>query len=79
MQAKIDNPHHTSKTARTIARIKKQPRMVLIVETNLTDSSRLINKASLRLAELIAQQIARDVLCTQAKTFTHKPLTKLEL
>lgn len=57
-------------TPRTIARKRKQPRVVVKIEPNLTDNSRLINRASLHLAELIAQQIARDVLRVQSTSST---------
>ncbi|MCX2697427.1 hypothetical protein [Ochrobactrum chromiisoli] len=65
-----DAKNCASNTPRTIARMRKQPRIVLKVEADLSDNARLINRASLQLAELIAQQIARDVLRTQSTSST---------
>lgn len=64
-------------TLRTLERMKKQPRIHLTVERDCATHTHPINRATLHLTELIAQQIARDVFRDKSpedhtKTPSHK-------
>ncbi|MEN5300120.1 hypothetical protein ABE530_17500 [Brucella sp. TWI559] len=61
MQTKINKSRRTNNTQRTLKRMKKQPRIHLTVERDCATHTHLIDRATLHLTELIAQQIARDV------------------
>lgn len=70
MKPNIDNHHRSIKTTQIVGHSNKHQRIRLTAQTNGVFDQQHIDRAALRLAELLAQQIARDAFRNQTTAHT---------